>query len=120
MLCHLGETYSKAYEFFYEDIAPHKLLVHATLTASASQSRFPSRQDLNHATMVLDFGLCEQHALICRLEEWKSGKVDFFRCRKFHKSLVPGSILMSSDSCRFSSYDIGFAVSSSSLLILND
>lgn len=55
MLCHLGETYSKAYEFFYEDIAPHKLQVHVVLTASRSQSRSPSRQDLSHEVMALGF-----------------------------------------------------------------
>jgi hypothetical protein len=33
VLCHLGETYSKAYEFFYEDIAPHIVQVRAMLTA---------------------------------------------------------------------------------------
>lgn len=33
VVCHLGETYSKAYEFFYEDIALHKLPVLEELTA---------------------------------------------------------------------------------------
>lgn len=60
MLCHLGETYSKAYEFFYEDIALHKLPVRAMLTASVSRNLFPFRQDWNHATMALDFELYEQ------------------------------------------------------------
>jgi hypothetical protein len=55
-VCHLGETYSKAYEFFYEDIAPHKLPVLEVLTASVSQNRFPSRRDSNLSVKVLGSG----------------------------------------------------------------
>lgn len=55
-MCHLGETYSKAYEFFYEDIAPHKLQVLEELTALASRNRFPFRQDLSLVVKAHDFG----------------------------------------------------------------
>lgn len=46
-MCHLGETYSKAYEFFYEDMTLHKFPALEVSMASASQSRFPSRLDLS-------------------------------------------------------------------------
>lgn len=68
VLCHLGETYSKAYEFFYEDIAPHMTPVRAKLMALMSQNRSPSRRDSNHAATALDFELCEQRAPVCHLK----------------------------------------------------
>jgi hypothetical protein len=67
-VCHLGETYSKAYEFFYEDMTPHKLPVLEVSMASASQSRFPSRRDWSLEARVRDSELCEQHVQVYRLK----------------------------------------------------